>query len=50
LAIQQKKGEFAMQDMMSGMGWMMGGGVVVWLLVLVLVVLGIAALIKYLRG
>ncbi|MGX1501057.1 hypothetical protein ACSSV1_006126 [Labrenzia sp. MBR-25] len=39
-----------MQDMMSGMGWMMGGGVVVWLLVLVLVVLGIAALIKYLRG
>lgn len=39
-----------MQDMMSGMGWMMGGGVVVWLLDLVVPVLGVAALIKYLRG
>jgi hypothetical protein len=40
-----------MNDMMSGagMGWMMGGMGVIWILVLVLVVLGIAALIKYLK-
>lgn len=34
-----------MMDMTGGMGWMMG---VIWLLVLILLVLGIAALIKYL--
>jgi hypothetical protein len=36
-----------MMDMMS---WMMGGMGLAWLLVLVLVVLGIAALAKYLFG
>jgi hypothetical protein len=36
--------------MMDGMGWMMGGMGVVWLLVFILVVLGIAALMKYLRS
>lgn len=38
-----------MGDMMDGMGWMMTGMGLVWLLVLVLIVLGIAALVKYLR-
>lgn len=33
----------------AGTGWMMGGMGVIWILVLVLVVLGIAALIKYLK-
>jgi hypothetical protein len=40
-----------MDQMMSGMGWMMTGGM--WLsslLVLVVLVLAIAALIKYLRS
>lgn len=36
-------------DMMSGMGWMHGAGAVVGLLLLVVLGLGIAALIKYLR-
>jgi hypothetical protein len=38
-------------DMMTGagMGWMMGGMAVVWVLTLVALVLAIAALIKYLR-
>ena len=37
--------------MMDGMGWMMTGGMwLVWLLVLILLVLGIAALVKYLRS
>ncbi len=36
--------------MMGGMNWMMGGMVLVWILVLVVVVLGIAALVKYLRS
>ncbi len=39
--------------MLNGFG-MMGGGMwgmgAIWLLILVLVILGIAALIKYLRG
>ena len=35
--------------MMDGMGWMMGGMALVWILVLVVLVLVIAALIKYLR-
>ena len=36
--------------MMDGMGWMMGGMGLLWILVLLLVGLGIAALIKYLRS
>ena len=37
--------------MMYGMGWMMTGGMwLVWLLVLIVLVLGIAALVKYLRS
>lgn len=37
--------------MMDGMGWMMTGGMwLVWLLVLIVIVLGIAALVKYLRS
>jgi hypothetical protein len=36
-----------MHDMMGGMGWGMG---VIGLLVIVLLVLGIAALVKYLRS
>jgi hypothetical protein len=36
--------------MMDGMGWMMGGMGLLWVLVLILVVLGIAALVKYLRS
>lgn len=35
---------------MEGMGWMMGGMGLIWLLVLVFLALGIAALIKYLRS
>ncbi len=38
-----------MMGMMDGMGWMMAGMGLVWLLVLILLVLGIAALVKYLR-
>lgn len=37
-----------MMDMMDGMGWMMGGMALIWLLVAVLLVLGIAAFAKYL--
>ena len=39
-------------DMMTGagMGWMMGGMVVIWILTLVALILGIAALVKYLRS
>jgi hypothetical protein len=40
-----------MDQMMDGMGWMMTGGMwLVWLLVLIVLVLGIAALVKYLRS
>lgn len=35
---------------MNGMGWMMGGMVLVWLLLIVVLALGIAALVKYLRS
>jgi hypothetical protein len=37
--------------MMEGMGgaWMMGGMTLLWLLTVIVLVLGIAALIKYLR-
>jgi hypothetical protein len=36
-----------MHDMM---GWMMGGMGVIWLLVVVVLVLGVAALVEYLRS
>jgi len=36
--------------MMNGMGWMMGGMVLLWMLLVVLLVLGIAALAKYVFG
>jgi hypothetical protein len=40
-----------MNQMMDGMGWMMAGGMwLIWLLALVALALGIAALIKYLRS
>lgn len=40
-----------MDQMMDGMGWMMAGGMwLVWLLVVAVLVLGIAALVKYLRS
>ena len=39
----------SMMDM-NGMGWMMGGMALVWLLALVVLVLMVAALIKYLRS
>ena len=35
---------------MDGMGWMMGGMAVAWILGLIFLVLAIAALIKYLRS
>ena len=38
-----------MMQKMQGASWMMGGMGLVWLLLLVLVVLGIAALVRYLR-
>lgn len=34
---------------MEGMGWMMGGGIVIGILIVLLLVLAIAALVKYLR-
>jgi hypothetical protein len=34
---------------MDGMEWMMGGMALVWVLVVVVLVLGIAALVKYLK-
>ena len=38
------------QMMMDGMGgWLMGGVGLVWILILVVLVLAIAALVKYLR-
>jgi hypothetical protein len=39
-----------MTGMMDGMGSMMGGMGVVWLLVVIVLVLGIAALVKFLRS
>ncbi len=35
--------------MMDGMGWMMGGMALVWILVLIVLVLAIIALVKYLK-
>ena len=38
-----------MRDVMEGMtGWMMGGMGLVWILIVVVLVLGAAALVKYL--
>lgn len=37
-------------DCAGGMGWMMGGMVLIWLLVATALVLGIAGLVKYLRS
>jgi hypothetical protein len=38
-------------DQMSGMGWIMAGGMwLIWLLVIIVLALGIAALVKYLRS
>ena len=34
---------------MGGMGWMMGGGILIGILIIVLLVLAIAALVKYLK-
>ena len=39
-----------MMDGMHGMGRMMGGMALIWILVLVVLILTIAALIKYLRS
>jgi hypothetical protein len=39
-----------MMEGMGGMSWMMGGVGLVWLLAIVALALGIAALIKYLRS
>lgn len=38
-----------MMNCMSGMGWMMAAWSILWLLLVILAVLGIAALAKYLR-
>lgn len=38
-----------MMDGMSGMGWGMGAMSLVWILLVVVLILGAAALIKYLR-
>lgn len=43
-------GPGVMMNGMDGMGWMMGGMALVWILVVVLLVLGIAALVKYLTA
>jgi hypothetical protein len=39
-----------MMGMMDGMGWMMGGMALIGVLAIALLVLGIAALVKYLRS
>jgi len=39
-----------MGGMVDGMNWMMWGGVLIWLLVIVVLVLAAASLIKYLRS
>ena len=35
--------------MMDGMGWLMGSGILLWILVIVVLMLAAAALIKYLN-
>lgn len=42
------KGGDCMMDM-AGMGWMMGGGIVITLLIVAVLVLAIVALVKYIR-
>lgn len=39
-----------MKGMMDGMGWMMAGMGLIWLLTVIVLVLAAAALIYYLRG
>ena len=40
-----------MTDMMGSMtGWMMGGMGLVWILTIIVLLLGIAALVKYLKN
>jgi hypothetical protein len=39
-----------MQGMMDGMGWMMWGGLLLWLLVVALLVWVAVELVKYLRS
>jgi hypothetical protein len=39
-----------MMGMMDGMGWVMAGVGVIWVLIVILLVLGIAALVKFLRS
>uniref|UniRef100_UPI001E55A016 hypothetical protein n=1 Tax=Microvirga roseola TaxID=2883126 RepID=UPI001E55A016 len=41
--------ESLMMGMMDGMEWTMAGMGLVWLLIAILLILGIAALVKYLR-
>lgn len=36
--------------MMDGSAWMMGGMALIWVLVFITLLLGIAALVKYLRS
>lgn len=40
----------SMMHDMGSMGWMMGGMSLIWLLVVVVLLLAIAALVKYLRS
>lgn len=44
------EGNAMMMEHMEGMGWMMGAMGLLWILILVFLVLGIAAFIKYLRS
>lgn len=39
-----------MMHNMEGMGWMMGAMGIVWIVVIIFLVLGIAAFVKYLRS
>lgn len=51
LAAANRKDGQTMDQMMNGMGWMMAGGMwLIWLLVVIVLVLGTAALVKFLRS
>jgi len=39
-----------MDRTMDGMGWMMWGGALVWLLLVVVLILAAVALVKYIRS
>lgn len=39
-----------MMHNMEGMGWMMGAMGLVWILIVIFLVLGVAAFVKYLRS